>query len=171
MTEQSPQYIAPAKHMTLATPKKKCGSMEYATAEESARFIKCDTRTNEEKILYQLMEERGAFEQGAEYGHIMNQLVLELLEEKFQRKPLTDTMNWKPIETAPKDGTEIFVGVEIGEVWIARNARFVCADQWVPGEQGDTDGWWSYRNSVSQVQLDGLYEPTHWCQMPVPPNV
>lgn len=77
---------------------------------------------------------------------------------------------WKPIETAPKDGTEVFVGVDTASVWIARNARFVRADEWLPGEPGDTDGWWSYRNSVSQEKLEGIHEPTHWCPMPVPPD-
>lgn len=66
-------------------------------------------------------------------------------------------MQWKPIETAPTDGTEVFVGVDIASVWIARNARFVKASEWVPADTEDTDGWWAYTNSVSQEQLEGIF--------------
>ena len=79
-------------------------------------------------------------------------------------------MGWKPIATAPKDGTEIFVGFDLATVWIARNARFVRADEWVPNDDAETDGWWSYRNSVTQEKLAGVHEPTHWCPMPSPPE-
>lgn len=73
---------------------------------------------------------------------------------------------WLPIDTAPMDGTEVIVGYEIATVWIARNARFVRADEWTPREPDDTDGWWSYSNSVTQEQL----HPTHWCRMPKVPG-
>lgn len=79
-------------------------------------------------------------------------------------------MKWQPIETAPKDETEIFVGFYIGGVWIVRCARYVCAKDWAENEPDVTDGWWSYRNSVTQEQLDGIYEPKYWCPMPDPPE-
>ncbi len=79
-------------------------------------------------------------------------------------------MEWQPIETAPRDGTEIIVGVDIASVWIVRNARFVKATNWTPQEPDDVDGWWAQRNSVTQEHLDGIYEPTHWLPMPDPPG-
>lgn len=79
-------------------------------------------------------------------------------------------MEWQLIATAPRDGTEILVGVDVATVWIVRNARWVSAEQWVPNEIGDTDGWWAYRSSVSQEKLEGIFEPTHWCPMPEPPS-
>lgn len=76
---------------------------------------------------------------------------------------------WQPIETAPKDGTEVLVGVDIATVWIVRNASFVREDDWVP-RGGCGDGWWAYNNSVTQEMLEGIYEPTHWMPLPEPPE-
>lgn len=78
---------------------------------------------------------------------------------------MTTAPTWKPIATAPQDGTEVFVGVDIAGTWIARNARFVRASEWMHQEPGDTDGWWAYTNSVSQEPLEGIYTPSHWCEM------
>jgi hypothetical protein len=80
-------------------------------------------------------------------------------------------VNWKPIESAPRDGTEAIVGCDIATVWIVRSARYVKADEWFPPEPDTTDGWWSYSNSVSQEQLGGIYTPTHWLmETPEPPE-
>ena len=75
---------------------------------------------------------------------------------------------WLPIETAPKDGTEVLVGVDIATVWIVRNARFVRGEDWMEPES--EDGWWAYCNSVSQEMLEGIFAPTHWMPMPDPPQ-
>lgn len=77
---------------------------------------------------------------------------------------------WQPIETAPKDGTEILLGVDIATVWIVRNGRWVDADDWVPPAEDGISGWWCYTNSVTQELLEGIYEPTHWCPMESPPE-
>jgi len=84
------------------------------------------------------------------------------------------------IDTAPKDGTEVIVAVEIATVWVLRNARYVRAEDWMPEldplypwraeEEEDTDGWWAVRNSVTQEFLEGYYEPTHWMPMPELPE-
>ena len=59
-------------------------------------------------------------------------------------------MNWKPIKTAPKDGTEILAyttfGIEI--------CRFV-QDEW-------TNGKWINNNQ-------GFCQPTHWMVLPPKP--
>jgi len=78
--------------------------------------------------------------------------------------------NWQPIETAPKDGREIIVGVDIASTWIARNAWFRKIED-NPHEFDETDiGWWSYKSSVTQEMLEGIFTPTHWIPMPTPPN-
>jgi hypothetical protein len=73
---------------------------------------------------------------------------------------------WQPIASAPRDGTDVLVAFEIASVWIVRLARYARGDDWVPSEPGTDDGWWSYCNSVSQEQLDGIYTPTLWMHCP-----
>ncbi len=76
---------------------------------------------------------------------------------------------WMPIETAPKDGSEVLLGVEIASVWITRGGFYDDGYMFdVVGSEKPEDviGWWSYENSVSQERLEGIYEPTHWAPMP-----
>lgn len=77
---------------------------------------------------------------------------------------------WQPIDTAPKDGTDIIVGFDAATVWVAHIA-------WWRREEDHPDfvledvGWWSYvRGSVSQEKLDGHREPTHWIPLPEVPH-
>jgi hypothetical protein len=81
--------------------------------------------------------------------------------------PSPPSGGWQPIESAPKDGTEVIVGVDIASVWITRGAFYVA-----PGERDSDDsvGWWSYKHSVTQEKLDDIYEPTHWLPMPETPS-
>jgi hypothetical protein len=76
---------------------------------------------------------------------------------------------WQPIETAPKDGTDIIVGYDFASVWIVHVAfwRGVDLDM---GFTEDDVGWWSYKTtSVAQEQLGGYYAPTHWIPLPKVP--
>jgi len=76
---------------------------------------------------------------------------------------------WKSIDTAPNDGREVLVGVEVAGVWITRGAFYDDGSMFdVVGSKRieDAIGWWSYENSVSQERLEGIYEPTHWAPMP-----
>ena len=64
-------------------------------------------------------------------------------------------MEWKLIDTAPKDGTRIIVCGETGQVW--------CDVKWVirmrAGER------WEH------LTLGALrFNPTHWMPIPKPPN-
>lgn len=79
--------------------------------------------------------------------------------------------DWQPIETAPKDGTEILILRNTVNVPIA-NIAF-----WADAEEDDGDphfrpapaGWWSYsENSVACNLLNGYDEPQFW--IPLPPN-
>lgn len=85
---------------------------------------------------------------------------------------------WLPIESAPKDGTNILVYTEIATqpvvhiAWYRSEAEYeesgkfcfsdFCLEEW--------EGWWSYtRSSVSQRKLDD-FPPTHWMPLPQPPQ-
>lgn len=91
---------------------------------------------------------------------------------------------WQPIETAPKDGTDILVGYDFAAVWIVHVAFWsegTCTaadgsvvelwrDQGFDSEDEAT-GWWSYTwGSVSQDKLEGSHAPTHWMALPEPPT-
>lgn len=72
---------------------------------------------------------------------------------------------WRPIETAPKDGTEVLVMYMSFETQIVHNA-FYCAD-----DADDRPGWWSYdKSETSRVLLDDHWTPTHWMPLPPAPN-
>ena len=81
---------------------------------------------------------------------------------------------WRPIETAPRDGTEVLVLLDSAGVAVVHIAWYRSREEWESSGQycggWDTlqewEGWWSYtRNSVSQEKLEGYDAPTHWHPM------
>ncbi len=79
--------------------------------------------------------------------------------------------NWQPIETAPKDGTEILLcralsadGKPItGSAW----GVFVQVAAWW-AEEGDDDGEWVVYCSIPREPLLH-FEPSHWRSLPPNP--
>lgn len=71
-------------------------------------------------------------------------------------------MNWQPIETAPKDGTAI---------WLFEATDWpVCGVyRVISGEDFHWEGWLYADELLSEVKPDGL-TPTHWMPLPEPPN-
>ncbi len=82
---------------------------------------------------------------------------------------------WKPIETAPKDGTSVLVWF-YGEphvavyapIWTPENKRwFVRHPKWP-----DSSSW----SQVTEIEpnqfqvMAGLVGPTHWMPLPEPPK-
>ena len=84
--------------------------------------------------------------------------------------PSVESMALQPIETAPKDGTDILVFVEVATVRIAHIAWWRNQDD-NPDFTADDVGWWSYtrgsvRLGLRQEKLDGHRTPTHWMPLP-----
>jgi hypothetical protein len=88
-------------------------------------------------------------------------------------------MEWRPIESAPKDGTDVLVYKDVATVPVVHIAWYRSEEEWNESGQhcGFCDsleewlGWWSYtRNSVTQERLEGYAEPTHWMPLPAPPE-
>lgn len=88
-------------------------------------------------------------------------------------------MDWQPIETAPKDGSEILLyredcGVILGR-WIAC-CEFVSNGD--PSNQfcdaGDDDGWeepdWFGADFIDGYRISNDGVPTHWMPLPSPPE-
>jgi hypothetical protein len=67
---------------------------------------------------------------------------------------------WKPIETAPKDGTPILA--LYADAWGMRrySVRYWSTGNWESGKEGWSDEW-------RQLRKD---QPTHWQPLPPPPG-
>lgn len=78
-------------------------------------------------------------------------------------------MEWRPVETAPKDGQQILLCQATnskGEPLSTLSfALFVQVASW----WGDKAGWMVYCDLVQDPQLH--FEPTHWAPIPTPPVV
>lgn len=62
-----------------------------------------------------------------------------------------NTNEWQPIETAPKDGTEIVVYVkQIGQMVVYY------------------DKMWTEKSNLLRAKMS--FEPTHWMPLPQPPT-
>jgi len=82
-------------------------------------------------------------------------------------------MDWKPIETAPKDGTEILVWRSDCGILLARwdaPENFLsdreCEELGESAEQYD----WLYADFVAGGRMEGSEVPTHWQPLPDEPN-
>lgn len=77
-------------------------------------------------------------------------------------------MNWQPIGTAPKDGTEILLCRAIDA-----DGKPISDDAWgvfvqVAAWWGDGDGEWIvYCSLIQEPRLH--FEPTHWTPLPANP--
>lgn len=65
-------------------------------------------------------------------------------------------MNWKPIEAAPKDGTEI-VGIIMTDAYVGL-PHFVVWRTYRTGLRRGIFGW--------QKRNNHAYHPTHWSPLP-----
>ena len=72
-------------------------------------------------------------------------------------------MEWQPIETAPKDGTEVLLW---GSAESSPHARPHLGSEDVERAAWADDCW-----IVTSAQVSDLYvpEPTHWMPLPDPP--
>lgn len=71
-------------------------------------------------------------------------------------------MSWQPIETAPKDGTEILIAIPLK--WEHKQKR-IGTGIYVQAVWFDDDVW---RNRIGQWVRDTT--PTHWMPLPNHPD-
>ena len=84
-------------------------------------------------------------------------------------------MEWLPIETAPKDGTEILLFTDEGEI---RNGSWVDHRPDDYDEMGHDAGWQSNCGSIvpgrsfgnPKYFWEGIGHPTHWMPLPEEPK-
>lgn len=78
---------------------------------------------------------------------------------------------WKPIETAPKDGSWILLcGGSINYGWVGDGEPSCVSGQWTTWLNGATaSGHWQF--AWYDGGFYGEYEnPTHWAPLPPPPE-
>ena len=95
-----------------------------------------------------------------------NKVLRDLIEDLRQAlaQPEQEPVAWLPIETAPKDGTNVLV------MYVHINSQIVHNGFWLGHDDTDDEseiGWWSYEYSeVSRIKLDDWMTPTHWSPLP-----
>ena len=77
-------------------------------------------------------------------------------------------MDWKPIETAPKDRTEVLITCA-GKGMIVCIGRWVSPDARLEHEPPDEAWWLICRHDHGKSYSSGM-RPTHWMPIPTPPD-
>ena len=72
---------------------------------------------------------------------------------------LKEKTKWRPIETAPRDGTEIILAIEDGFGVLGNRVNAIV------GMFSTTDSCW-----VDAMNYSETYPPTHWMPVPEPPK-
>ena len=88
----------------------------------------------------------------------MNQSLDLLREENERLRKDAERIEWQPIETAPKDGTDILV----------MTGETMHVVRWI-NIHGDFDYWAVDDNKHGPFTLRGK-APTHWMSLPEPPK-
>lgn len=83
-------------------------------------------------------------------------------------------MKWEPIDTAPKDGTNVLVLIDCAGTFVAHIAFYRGREEWENSGKycyfEEWNGWWSYvRGCVSQEKLDDWRLPKFWMPFDEPP--
>lgn len=90
--------------------------------------------------------------------------VVEALRQALAQSEWVGLTEWMPIETAPKNGTEVLV------MYVHIDTQVVHNGFWLGANDTDDEsdiGWWSYEHSeVSRIKLDDWMTPTHWLPLP-----
>jgi hypothetical protein len=77
---------------------------------------------------------------------------------------------WQPIQTAPRDGTEIIALYDCGGVYAVRIMWYFTEQDYEnispAGTIEENVGWWSVRSSTASEKV----KPSYWMLMPEYPN-
>jgi hypothetical protein len=81
---------------------------------------------------------------------------------------------WQPIETAPKDGTEVIAWREDAGIFMARWTApdYFCTERECEelGDSSSVEDWFC-ADFVAGCRLEIAESPTHWQPLPAPPRL
>lgn len=86
---------------------------------------------------------------------------------------LAEAVMWRPIETAPKDGTEVLAYREDAGVFLIRwdaPENFLTEDECVKLGESAEEYSWIFADFVQGDRCEGSEMPTHWMPLPPPPE-
>lgn len=75
---------------------------------------------------------------------------------------------WKPIESAPRDGTWVLICQSHGTDSRDDFGSFVHRAAWWASENDGSGAWIVY--NAQPLDPECFFEPTHWMQIPEPPD-
>lgn len=75
---------------------------------------------------------------------------------------------WRPIASAPKDESKILILFDSASVAVVRLCWWNDGSWQQNGGDPDPEaiGWWSYKHSVTQEQMENYLTPVAWMPMP-----
>lgn len=80
---------------------------------------------------------------------------MQSLRRRIAAQPQQAVAGWRPIESAPRDGTPILVG---------HAQRVIAPVYWLTDQDAGVPGWYLWPPNV-RLQ----WKPTHWMPLPTPP--
>lgn len=114
------------------------------------------------------LERLWVFSSSAQWDYVLSD-VGRLLAQSLKRE--REGMAWRPIETAPKDGTTVLVYVP-GETLYPTAASYDSREYFAK-EYGDPEYMpegWRWENGYPGDFHEEVIDPTHWLPLPSPPE-
>jgi hypothetical protein len=93
--------------------------------------------------------------------------VLDSMEREVALRAAAEPSVWQPMDSAPRDHTEILILFDSATVDVVRLCWWNdgSPEQNGGGRDDAAVGWWSYRHSVTQEKIE-IGEPVGWLPMP-----
>ena len=121
---------------------------------EEVKAAKDISRINPEQIAYTCSPR-----------HIQS-VIEDLIEEIRRLQIVEEASRWRPIETAPKDGTHILLYYPERDCCIGGSYVEITDGDWETGYKR----WMEWQVDDELYVGDEGYSPTHWMPLPTPPQ-
>jgi hypothetical protein len=93
--------------------------------------------------------------------------VLRAFAEQQRAEARNAALEWQPIETAPKDGSEVLLYYPLEGLSEHHSRRVIC--WWHKGWSTRSPGRWVFQGRAARGYSDE-YQPTLWMPLPEPPQ-